>query len=76
MVEVAKQELRLPIQIGIPDLAGLDISDKNANDDVEDPEFTTALGLAAWGGGRGDAGGVWPSGIRMIISRIIKNILP
>ena len=76
MVEVAKQELRLPIQIGIPDLAGLDISDKNANDDVEDPEFTTALGLAAWGAEGGDAGGVWPSGIRMVISRIIKNILP
>ncbi|MBI5147613.1 MAG: cell division protein FtsA [Parcubacteria group bacterium] len=76
MVEVAKQELRLPIQIGIPDLSGLDISDKNAKDDVEDPEFTTALGLAAWGADGGDGKMAWPSGIKEFIRKVLKNLLP
>ncbi len=76
MVEVAKQELRLPIQIGIPDLSGLDISDRNAKDVVEDPEFTAALGLAAWGAEGGDGNGAWPLGIGAWISKLLKNLLP
>jgi cell division protein FtsA len=43
MVDVAKHVLRLPASIGAP----VDIS--SVIDEVQDPSYATAVGLAVWG---------------------------
>jgi cell division protein FtsA len=49
IVELAKQELKLPAQIGVPELSEINISDVSIAQKIEDPEFTTALGLMLTG---------------------------
>ena len=45
MIEVAKREFRLPCSIGLPQ------EFVSAIDKINDPSFTTALGLVLWGAG-------------------------
>lgn len=52
ILEVAKREFRLPASIGTPQ--GI----VTAIDKVQDPAFTTALGLVAWGSGLNDQQGI------------------
>lgn len=52
MLEVAKKIFRLPSSIGVPQ--GI----MTAIDKVNDPSFTTALGLVAWGAGAQDSSGL------------------
>lgn len=49
IVELAKQELRLPAQIGIPDLTSLVISNNELTLQLEDPDYACVLGLLLWG---------------------------
>ena len=49
IVELAKQELRLPAQIGIPDLTSLAINNNELVLQLEDPDYACALGLLLWG---------------------------
>ena len=57
LVEAAKRNLRLPASLGAP--SGL----VSASDGINDPAFSTAIGLVKWGseavGGHGDEGDVW-----------------
>lgn len=48
MVDLVRQELKLPVQIGSPDLAHIDIRQGEIALKVEDPEFACSLGLALW----------------------------
>jgi cell division protein FtsA len=45
MVELVKQELHLPSQVGVPDISSLDLADGELRNQVEDPEHACALGL-------------------------------
>lgn len=45
VVDLAKQELKLPVQIGIPETSALEVLDGELNLQVEDPEFACAMGL-------------------------------
>ncbi len=45
LVEVAKREFRLPGAVGLPQNV------LSAIDKIQEPTFTTAIGLMAWGGG-------------------------
>lgn len=45
IVDLAKQELKLPAQIGIPDLSGVDLPNGELAIRAEDPEFACAIGL-------------------------------
>ena len=49
IVDLAKQELKLPAQIGIPETTALDLANGELNLQVEDPEFACASGLMLWG---------------------------
>lgn len=51
VVEVAKQELKLPAQIGMPHELPISV------DTVDDPSFATAIGLLLWGSHEQDHGG-------------------
>ncbi|MDP3901846.1 MAG: cell division protein FtsA [bacterium] len=48
LVDLAKQELRLPAQIGMPDLSFMEIMNSEFGLQLEDPEFASALGLLMW----------------------------
>lgn len=47
--ELAKQELRLPVQIGVPDISPLHVDSGEIMLQGEDPEFACAMGLLFWG---------------------------
>lgn len=49
IVDLAKRELKLASQIGIPDTTALDISNGELNLQIEDPEFACSVGLISWG---------------------------
>ncbi len=49
MVDLAKQDLKLPVQVGLPELTNFDIKDFACQDLISDPEFATAVGLAIYG---------------------------
>lgn len=51
MAEVAKRQFRLPASIGFP------IDYSSPIDKINDPAFTTALGLASWAASSHDSGG-------------------
>lgn len=45
IVDLAKQELKLSTQIGIPDFSFLEIKSNDLRSKIEDPEFVCAIGL-------------------------------
>ncbi len=45
MNELARDELRLPAQVGFPDVGSLEVLNPTHREVIEDPEFATALGL-------------------------------
>jgi cell division protein FtsA len=49
IVDLAKHELKLPAQIGVPETASLEIANGELNLQIEDPEFACAVGLVLWG---------------------------
>jgi cell division protein FtsA len=49
IVDLAKQELKLPAQIGIPETTSFDIASGEINLQVEDPELSCSVGLLIWG---------------------------
>lgn len=48
VIDLARQELKLPAQMGAPDLSRLDIPQGEVAIKVEDPEYACALGLLMW----------------------------
>jgi cell division protein FtsA len=45
LAELARQELKLPAQVGVPDISGMDVAGGELGFQAEDPEFASALGL-------------------------------
>lgn len=52
LVEIGKRDFRLPVTVGFP------IGFTSAIDKIQDPGFTTALGLASWGSESAGSGGL------------------
>ncbi len=48
LADLANQELRLPAQIGIPEVTSMEIANGELALQIEDPEFACALGLLMW----------------------------
>src|SRR6185503_4270931 len=53
LIEVGKKQFRLPVAIGFP------VGYTSAIDKINDPAFTTALGLASWNAQSQSNGGKW-----------------
>ncbi|MEX2436646.1 MAG: cell division protein FtsA, partial [Candidatus Paceibacterota bacterium] len=47
--DLVKQELKLPVSIGYPDVDFIEIINPTHKDLVDDPEFAAATGLISWG---------------------------
>jgi cell division protein FtsA len=74
LVEVAKREFRLPATVGYPQ------NIVTAIDKVQEPTFTTAIGLLAWGGALASPSGMaLPKSVRDVTKKIkglLKPFLP
>ena len=46
VLDLARQELRLPVQMGVPDLSRVEIAEGDVALKLEDPEYACAVGLA------------------------------
>lgn len=71
LVDLTKQQLKLPAAIGYPDLDRLDITNPAHRELLDDPEFAGAVGLLLWGteGGAQNLGGHW-------FKDIFRNLFP
>ncbi len=76
MVELARQELRLPSQIGEPDLSGLELPNGELAIRVEEPEFACALGLILWSHNQSLAAPRKPSGVSGALRKLFDQFLP
>lgn len=78
IVELARQELKLPAQIGGVASSAFQVNDDYLRETVEDPEFVVALGLALWGkelGGK-TGGNLWSGFARTPFRNMLKYFLP
>lgn len=78
IVELARQELKLPVQIGTVASSAFQISDDYLRETVEDPEFVTALGLVLWGRELGERarGNFWSHFARAPFKNVLRYFLP
>lgn len=49
IADLVKQELKLPTQIGYPNLGAFEILNPTYQNLIDDPQFATAVGLMLWG---------------------------
>lgn len=74
LVDLVKEELSLPAQIGIPEVASLEMPSGELSLQAEDPEFSSAIGLILWGRDRmfnEETGANWGW-----MKRLFNNLLP
>jgi len=74
---LAKQELKLPIQLGTVEAEQIEFPDTDTQKEIEDPEFAVAVGLLSWGVEQifGSKNG-WSAGKSNWLSKILSNLLP
>ncbi|MDI6820710.1 MAG: cell division protein FtsA [Patescibacteria group bacterium] len=72
ITELIKQELKLPVQIGFPNLQGLEIMNPAHQELLDDPEFASAVGLVRWGSAEEKKS---LSGAE-VIKNFFKNLVP
>ena len=71
--DLIREELKLPAQIGFPNLSGFEISNPAHQDLVDDPEFAVATGLVLWGGAESKK----PLGGRAAaLAAFFRNLMP
>ncbi len=49
LLDLVKSELKLPVQMGLPNLAPFEIMNPTHQELMDDPEFACAVGLTLWG---------------------------
>lgn len=74
MEDLVKRELKLPVQIGYPDISSLEVISPAHREFIEDPEFATALGLLMWGNDKSKSGLV-DHGFGAV-KRFLRNLIP
>ncbi|MDP2695637.1 MAG: cell division protein FtsA [bacterium] len=76
LIELAKQELRLPAQVGIPDLSSVEIMNAEVGLQLEDPEFASALGLLIWGSNNSGKIRMSDESVRGILKKVLGYFIP
>ena len=76
IAELAKQELKLPIQIGIPEFPEMELTNGGLRAQIEDPEFSLAAGLLLWGIEHALKESSWSGTKKGWLSKIFKYFLP
>lgn len=76
IVELARQELRLPAQIGLPDLSRIDISQGDVALKLEDPEFACSVGLVLAARDHGLVAERSHEGIKAVFKNLVNYFMP
>jgi len=75
LTEYVREKLKLPTQVGFPDLTPFEITTPTYHDLLDDPEFAPALGLLLWGMHE-DKKEAWDSGFFDKFKSFMKNLTP
>ena len=75
LTEYVREKLKLPTQVGFPDLTPFEITAPTYHDLLDDPEFSTALGLLLWGV-QEEKKETWNSGFFDTVKSFMKNLTP
>ena len=78
LAELAKRELKIPVQTGVPDLSKLEIKEGESFLNLEDPEFSASVGMLLWEGDQRAKESDW-SPVQLKtgkLSRLLKSFLP
>ena len=76
IVELAKQELKLPAQLGIPELSDVEFVSAEFKNQLEDLEFSVCTGLLFWAIDQSLKDQNWSMAKNGLISKILKHFLP
>jgi cell division protein FtsA len=76
IAELAKHELKLPIQIGIPEFPEIEIINDDLRTEIEDAEFSAVVGLLLWGAERSHKEANWVGTKKGWLSKVFKYFLP
>ena len=76
IVELARQELHLSAQVGIPDMSAIELVGSDLHIQVEDPEFTTAIGLIQIGSDKLNTRIVKPTRAGGFFRNLFKYFIP
>lgn len=76
IVELAKQEFKLPVQIGVPEIGNIEIPNEELKDQLEDPEFAVADGLLLWASDQSLKINGWVGRKQKWLSGLLKYFLP
>ena len=76
ILELAKQELKLPIQIGISELPGIEFINDDFRAKIEDLEFSVANGLLLWGLDQALKETGWTISKKGWLGKIFRHFLP
>jgi cell division protein FtsA len=71
MTELVRRELKLPVQVGFPDLDQFEVLNPTHQEILDDPEFATAVGLALWSQEENHKSGNGRS-----IKKFLRNLIP
>ncbi|MGC9603168.1 MAG: cell division protein FtsA [Minisyncoccia bacterium] len=72
MTDLIKQELKLPVQTGFPNLSGFDVLNPAHREMMDDPEFAVATGLVI----SGQLEGSEPVSGGQAVKNFFRNLLP
>jgi len=76
IAELAKHELKLSSQIGIPEIKNLESKNAQSGGQIEEPEFSVAAGLAVWAGEQRLKQGNWSPSDKFPLKRILRYFMP
>jgi cell division protein FtsA len=76
IIELAKQELKLPSQLGIPDFSAIESINAEFENRLEDLEFSAATGLLLWGVDQALENQGWTATKTGWLGKIFKHFLP
>ncbi len=73
ITDLVKQELKLPVQLGFPNVGIFDIMNPAHEELLDDTEFSTAVGLVLWGSKQEESAFSNPVGA---LKSFLKNLIP
>lgn len=76
LVDLAKQEMKLSAQIGIPDVSEIEIVSSELSGEIDDPEFSCVLGLLLWGYDNLHGKEVAGSPVKSFFKKLLDHFIP
>ncbi|MSR73798.1 MAG: cell division protein FtsA [Candidatus Pacebacteria bacterium] len=76
ITDLARQELRLPVQVGMPDISRIEVSSGDVALKLEDPEYACAVGLALAARDSGHAVNGTHGGTKAFFAKLVNYFMP